>query len=120
MRRATVPMILGWEDIAVQYPRRSTRPGVVDFDPGLSAIRIHSLLWYDDHGKLRGVLNYYPHGTPAERPGEFNVTVQPEWRRRGIATELLDEAFKRWPIDLDRQRWTSEGAAFITAYEEDR
>lgn len=118
-RRVSVFAMRSWADVARDYPRRSTKPGVVEFTPGTD-LEIHSLLWYDDHGKLRGIFNYYPKGTPAELPGEFNITVQPEWRRRGIATELLDEAFKRWPINLDRQVWTNEGAAFITAYEEDR
>ncbi len=119
MRKATVPWAEAWETVCLSYPRRSSRPGVVEFQPEID-FEMWSLLWYDDASKLRGILNYYPVGSPAERPGEFNITVHPAWRRRGIGTELLDEAFKRWPIELDRQRWTAEGLAFIKAYEEDR
>jgi ribosomal protein S18 acetylase RimI-like enzyme len=118
VRRATVRAVFPWEHVAKDYPRRG-RPGVVEFAPSVDIV-ILCLLWYDDHGKLRGIFNYYPDGTKVDRAGDCNVIVHPQWRRRGIATELMDEAYKRWPINLDQQTFTSEGLAFVTAYEEDR
>jgi len=42
--------------------------------------------------------------------------VDPRHRRRGIASRLLVAALERWPLDIDHERYTPAGAAFINAW----
>jgi GNAT superfamily N-acetyltransferase len=77
-----------------------------------------NLLWRDGDGELKGILMYYPIDYPCgDKAGEFEVVVHPRYRRQGIATKLLAEAVRRWNIDLTKQRYTRDGAAFAKAFE---
>jgi len=98
------------------YPK-SGEPGISYFKGDLDTHRwVDCLLWRDEDGKLRGVFNYFQLPIHPERRGNFNVLVQVAWRRRGIATALLDEASRRWKLDFDQQKYTPDGAAFVMAW----
>jgi GNAT superfamily N-acetyltransferase len=86
------------------------------------------LLFYDNAGLLRGIVHHFPNDImrPAqtsigtvmeyvERAGNINITVDPAHQRKGIGTKLLREALDRWPINLEKQMYTEEGAALIDA-----
>lgn len=51
----------------------------------------------------------------------FIVHVAPRYRRRGIATNLLEDALARWPdLDLEGDLYTIAGAAWINKFLEER
>jgi GNAT superfamily N-acetyltransferase len=90
---------------------------VISFEPYRSNPQ-ENLLWRDDWGELRGILTYFPIDYPCgDKAGEFMAVVDPAYRRRGVATALLAEAVRRWQIDLTKQRYTREGAAFAKSFE---
>lgn len=103
-----------WASQVVQYPP----PGIGYFAgevPG--APPVDCLLWRDEHGALCGVLNYFSLDyLPLERAGNFMVMVDPERRRRGIATALLAEAVSRWPINFEQQAYTRAGLQCVLKY----
>jgi len=71
------------------------------------------LLWRLRTGKVVGVLKLDPHGG-------FMVHVDPHHRRKGIASRLLDEALRHWPLDVAGERYTPDGAAWISAWRAQR
>ncbi len=74
---------LSWEGQAEQYPPAG-EPGIGYFagDAGF-AQPVDCLLWRDETGALRGILNHYPVDMPPwEQAGNLTVLVQPGWRRR--------------------------------------
>lgn len=90
-----------WSWLRGQYPE----VGI----PGLSAGEDH-VLWRNGSGRVVGVLEI-------RLRRRFMVVVDPRYRRRGVATRLLREALGRWPeIDLKRERYTPNGAAWIQAF----
>ena len=111
----TIPdwAMLSWESQANQYPPFG-EPGVSYFKGDLpSGNYVDCLLWRDQGGILRGILNHYPFKSKWEEIGNINVWVQPGHRRQGIATALMEEAMNRWPIDMRQQRYSAEGAALV-------
>lgn len=111
MRRASIPSggALSWESQACQYPAEGG-PGIVYFSGDTPLGDVDCLLFYDRKKRLRGILNYYAIDFPPyEKAGNVNVWVHPSSQRRGIGTALVMEAFERWNIDLDGQRFTPEG-----------
>ncbi len=77
-------------------------------------VLVDSLLYRDDDGVLRGILNY--------RAAKINMWVHPDHQRKGIGTALLVEAMNRWDdIDLLAQDYTFlgkpsfVGVAFVMA-----
>ncbi len=72
------------------------------------------LCWRDDAGLLRAVVNYYQQDSPWEKKGNANTFVDPEWYGKGLGTTLLLEAIQRWGISLKQQRYTNQGAAFVS------
>lgn len=113
-------------DPGIRYFAGDTRQGVVD-----------CLCFRDGNGELIGVLNHYPNDVPnphygtllgtlfgepefLECAGNINIFIDPDHKRKGIATELLEEAEVRWHIDFQQQRYTDEGVEFITRYLEKR
>lgn len=108
-----------WESQARQYAYKDT-PGI-GFERHsvgqLGALdQVDCLLWRDDNGVLRGILNHYPTDSEWEKAGNVNLWVDPGWQRRGIATALLAAAMKRWTINLKQQRYTDDGILFILAF----
>lgn len=75
--------------------------------PGLSATS-SAVLWRNRQGRIVGVLVRDGMG--------FIVRVDRRYRRQGIATRLLREALNRWPLDLRSERYTADGAAWVTAF----
>lgn len=65
--------------------------------------------WRGQRGHIHGILTLDQHMG-------FLVHVDPDHRRRGIATRLLDEALRRWDLDLAGERYTPAGAAWIATY----
>jgi GNAT superfamily N-acetyltransferase len=114
--RATMPEAFPWTSQERQYPRVGP-PGISYFaGPVPEWGEVHCLLWRDDEGLLRGILNYYDKDMPPwEKAGNVNVFVDPAWRRKGIATQLCMEATSRFPIRLEGQRFTKEGAELARA-----
>ena len=120
-----------WDVEAAQYAHlRRSKPGLMYFrgrTPEWAAQGrwVDCLLCYRRHGyerkgpvELVGVLNHFPVDFPEsdDRAGDFTVFVAPWFKRQGVATALLSEAHRRWTIDLDQQKFTVEGAAFINAF----
>jgi GNAT superfamily N-acetyltransferase len=120
-----------------QYPQKGD-PGIRYFAGESKGYGVVDCLCFrDGSGELIGVLNHYPtdalnphygtllgtlFGEPEylEYAGNVNIFIDPDHKREGIATELLEEAESRWHIDLQQQRYTDEGVEFITRYLEKR
>jgi len=106
-----------WESQAWQYDRPDIPKsfGIVHWTvPKDSApVPIECLLYFGMFRDLRGILNYYPEGSPhGEQPHDLMVLVRPEVRREGIGRVLISEAMHRWPqIDLLKQSYTDSGWA---------
>ncbi|MDT7538329.1 MAG: hypothetical protein QOI82_1914 [Actinomycetota bacterium] len=108
---------LSWESQVGQYPPLGP-PGVGYFAGVVSDdVRpVDCLLWRDQDGLLRGILNHYPEDFGSQPAGSVNLWVQPGFFGRGIATALVLESRLRWPdIDPTAQRYTAAGAAFERA-----
>jgi GNAT superfamily N-acetyltransferase len=127
--RANTEMALAWDSQAQQYARAGASGIRYERHQIPKAWPPHAvsecLLYYDDKGVLRGILNYFPitasvplgNGWVAEeRAGSVNVWVDPARQRRGIASTLLADAVRRWKIDFERQEYTAEGAALVNAF----
>lgn len=105
-----------WESQYEQYPKRSS-PGIKYFAGHMEQGTVDCLLYYDDNGRLRGILNHYPFTyLPYEVEGNVNIWVDPKYQRRGVATALLTEAMKRWEFRPQQQSYTEAGEAFIRAF----
>lgn len=108
--------VFSWESQYNQYPKRGV-PGIKYFGGHTESGTVDCLLYFDDNGRLRGILNHYPFTLyPFESKGNVNIFVDPKRRRQGIATALLTEAMKRWDVDLEQQQYTEEGEQFILAF----
>jgi GNAT superfamily N-acetyltransferase len=78
---------------------------------------VDCLLFYGEDGTLHGVLNHYPFTAfPYQKKGSINLEVRKDKRRHGIATALLNEARKRFKINLKKQDYTPLGKKFIENY----
>lgn len=108
--------IWSWELQAKQYPTFGN--GIVYFKGMLKDNKwVDCLLFYGVDGTLQGVLNHYPFTYfPYQKNGSINLVVRKDKRRQGIATALLDEARKRFKINLKRQNYTPLGKKFIENY----
>jgi GNAT superfamily N-acetyltransferase len=106
-----------WESQVVQYPPTGA-PGIGYFAgelPG-DALPVDCLLWRDETGVVRGILNHYPQDYELQKRGSLNLWVDPSYFGRGVATALVLESRERWPgIDPKAQRYTAAGAAFERA-----
>lgn len=105
-----------WENQARQYPRYGS--GITYFR-GIcdDNIWVDCLLYYGYDNELHGILNHYPFEIlPYQKAGSVNIQVRPNRRRKGIATALLDEAIKRFNVNLENQEYTPDGERFIKKY----
>jgi GNAT superfamily N-acetyltransferase len=116
--------VFDWASQVCQYDRRG-EPGFTEEVHPLNGATVHCLLWRDQDGLLRGILNYYPDDVPGERithrgvtfrmggekAGNANIWVDPNHRGKGIGTMLAREAIARYRIDITQQRFTAAGAA---------
>jgi len=90
-----------WESQAAQYPR-SGPPGISYFRGEVSdSYHVDCLLYRTENGELVGILNHYPADFPPyESEGNMNIWVHPAHRRKGIGTDLFEQAFMRWEPQL--------------------
>ena len=108
--------MLSWESQVSQYPPFG-EPGISYYKGVLDAdLYVDCLLWRDDNGILRGILNHYPIKTEWEKVGNANIWVHPGWQGKGIGSALMDEAMKRYNLNLKQQRYSEAGARFIERY----
>ena len=106
--------MFGFDSQVEQFDR--VGPSGISYVKGELAATTHvnCLLYRDDDGVLIGVLYHYPQDvTPWEKAGNVNVLVDPAQQRRGIGSQLLREALRRWVIDLDAQDYTAAGRNFV-------
>ena len=114
---------LSWESQVEQYdkwnpPGITHRRYIEQFGRGETPV--DCVLWSDNNGELRGILNFFPSGSDFDKPGQFNMFVDPKWKRKGIASQLLDEAINKYKIDLRIQIYTVEGALLVENYMQTR
>ena len=119
--------ILSFRSQVSQYPKNG-EPGISYFKGEDDYLRgkgwwVDALLYRDKDGKILGILNHYPQNMPAEEPGgpsekrgNVNIFIDPQSKRSGIASELLKEAVSRYKVDLNKQRYSKEGAAFVNSF----
>jgi GNAT superfamily N-acetyltransferase len=103
-----------WPEVAGARPRLGP-PGlshaIVEYRSGGTS---DCLTWRDDEGILRGVLFHYRSDIlPYEHRGNVNMWVDPRWHRRGIGTQLLAEADRRWELNFVQQKYTTRGLALV-------
>jgi ribosomal protein S18 acetylase RimI-like enzyme len=119
----TIPteQLFSWESQVCQYPYRG-EPGISYFPGPTSEGLVHCLLYRNEKGHVRGILNYYDFRSATtmpgtgeevwEEPGNVNIWVHPKHQGRGIGTALWHEAVRRWGVTLEGQRFTAAGALF--------
>ena len=109
----------GWEIRWLQSQRSRKRlkaaRAVQPFPtPKIMNIRSGHCLYAWEDGEVAGHLDYFPEWRG--QPAYFVVRTTPKFRRRGVATRLLQEALQRWPIDLAKQFYSSDGLKFINEF----
>jgi GNAT superfamily N-acetyltransferase len=111
-----------WHQQAAQAPQTGTPNSIKQ----TRIEEAEALLFYDDAGCLRGMLKYFEKDVPRSNQfgdylvahaGELVIIVDPRYQRRGVGTKLLREAIAQWQIDLERQRYTPSGAAFVNEFQ---
>jgi GNAT superfamily N-acetyltransferase len=110
--------LYSWESQVQQYPRFGV-PGRISYFAGVvdsQTTPVDCLLWRDENGLLRGILNHYPIDYPPfERAGNVNLWVDPEWQKRGIGTDLVKKCIELYgPLKVEQQKYSRDGAEFIT------
>lgn len=119
----TIDEVLPWEGQVIQYPQGGV-PGITYFAGDVSEFYpgkppIHTLLFRHLDGHVIGILNYYEVDYPPyEKAGNVNVFVDPQHRRKGVATALVRQAETRWGIDYRAQRYSAAGAALAAALDQ--
>ena len=119
--------VLSFASQVRQYPKSG--PSGVSYFKGEDARliakgwHVDALLFRDAKGEILGILNHYPQnmpaeipGGPSERKGNVNIFINPKNKKSGIGTALLKEAVERFDVDLNRQRYSREGAAFVNSF----
>ena len=114
-----IPPAYSWQSQARQYAYRVKDAAGIHLErhhlgewPNWT--QIDCLLYRDEDGLLIGILNYYcDSNNPEEQQGNANIWVKPDRQRQGIGTALLREAMRRWDIDLNQQKYTTQGVLFV-------
>jgi GNAT superfamily N-acetyltransferase len=105
-----------WENQARQYPEQGNG---IEYFQGYygKGLWVDCLLYYGSDRQLLGILNHYPFEMfPYQKKGSINIQVRSDKRRRGIATALLNEAIKRFRVNLKKQEYTPTGRNFIKSF----
>lgn len=114
---ATIPTesLYSWGSQVCQYDYKG-EPGIrYEEGPIPSGRIVHCLLYRNEKGHVRGILNYFDEqfaDSEWEKPGNVNIWVHPRCQGQGIGTALWREAQRRWGVTLEGQRMTPAGAAF--------
>ena len=113
---AMIPAMPEWAILSqfTQYPQDGP-DGISYFKGVIDADRHVDCLLLRQDGKLVGVLNHYPIAFPEadEQKGNVTLLVLKPHRRTGVGTALLNEAIKRWNVNLKRQDTTPGGRGLI-------
>lgn len=74
--------------------------------------QVNAITHREADGKLTGILNHYPQDIPEkfEKAGRVVVMVHPDHQKKGIGSTLLKAAIKKWNVDLNKQKYTADGA----------
>lgn len=119
--------IYSFQSQVVQYPQNGP-PGISYFRGASPWMEeqgkwVDCLLFRDDNGRIRGILNHYPFeltdpedSSVTEKKGNINIFIDPLYKNKQVGTKLLDEAITRYDVDLNQQTYSAEGAAFVNAY----
>lgn len=108
--------VFAWEHQVGQYPKQGK--GIQYFRAKISDNRwVDCLLYYGDDSTLHGILNFYPFNFPPfQKKGSVNIQVRKDKRRQGVASALMNEAMKRFDINLMKQDYSPLGKKFIKNY----
>jgi len=112
--------VFAWENQAGQYPEHGKG---IQYHMAITkkGLWVNCLLYYGDDLTLQGILNHYPFDFPPyQKRGSVNLQVRKDKRRNGIGTALLNEAIKRYKINLKRQEYTPLGSRFIKAFQSEQ
>ena len=99
----------------MQYPDCdfiSIEDGISYYEATSQSLKLKiDCLLFRKNGKILGILNKFNDDVPhlGEKKGNFLVIVHPQYQKKGIGTQLLKEAIKRWDVNLEQQYWTPEG-----------
>ena len=111
-----------WEDCFKRLPQ-SGKAGISYLKTSGDFITYtHTLLYRDNEGKLLGFFEYFPTGTMPdangmrEEKGNINILVDPKEWDKGIGTQLLTEACKRWDVNIEQQLYTPLGYKLVRSY----
>jgi GNAT superfamily N-acetyltransferase len=108
--------LYSWESQVRQYPYQG-EPGIEYHAGVIKAGIVHCLLYRNDKGHIRGILNYFDFESEWQKPGDVNIWVRRGSQGQGIGRALWLEAKRRWGVSLEAQRnnMTPAGAAFANA-----
>lgn len=114
--KPTIPQdqLYSWGSQVCQYPYKG-EPGISYQEGPIPSGIVHCLLYRNEKGHVRGILNYFDFLTEWEKPGNVNIWVHPRHQGEGIGTALWNEAVRRWGVTLSGQRFTEAGAKFAEA-----
>jgi GNAT superfamily N-acetyltransferase len=79
--------------------------------PGISRVVSpvgEAIYWRDSNGVARGRATLIN--------GALSIQVCPDWRRRGIATEIMQLAVAVWEIDFEKQCYSDLGRKFFKTF----
>lgn len=110
---ASIPdeALFSWESQVCQYPYNG-EPGISYMSGPTPAGIVDCLIYRNEKGHVRGILNRYRSDNQWERRNNVNVWVHPRHQGQGIGTALWEEAVRRWGVKLEGQRFTKAGARF--------
>ena len=122
--------IVPWEVVSKNFEAIPGKPGVTVMpavavghsDSGAFEVFDTSMIILrGDNLDPVGILTYFPSGSPnGKNHGEYEILVNPEYRRLGIGMSLLKVADDHFGLDFEVQHFTVAGRALAHAYLESR